>query len=123
MGMVPSHTVYLAVHRRETTTERDPEREGRMHSFSFLPQLQHPAFSGCRLRATGQCSKVLITCADIFGEDDEWISIFRMFFLSASALPLPCSAILRSFFFSAAASLSATEKTGPAWSYPVGLPV
>jgi hypothetical protein len=46
-----------------------------------------------------------------------------MFFLSAFALLLVCSAILRSFFFSAAALLSATEKTGPAWNYPVGLPV
>jgi hypothetical protein len=65
----------------------------------------------------------LITSADIFGEDEECISIFRMFFLSAFALLLACSAILRSFFFSAAASLSATEKTGADWSYPFGLPV
>jgi hypothetical protein len=46
-----------------------------------------------------------------------------MFFLFAVALLLACLAILRSFFFSAAASLSATEKIGPVWSYPIGLAV
>jgi hypothetical protein len=46
-----------------------------------------------------------------------------MFFLSALALLLACLAILRSFFFFAAASLSVTEKMGPAWNYPIVLTV
>jgi hypothetical protein len=46
-----------------------------------------------------------------------------MFFLSAFMLLVVCLAIVRSFFFSAAASLSVTEKMGPVWSYPIGLAV
>jgi hypothetical protein len=70
-----------------------------------------------------RCCKVLITSADILREDQEWVSTFRMFFLSAFALLLACSATPRSLFFSAAASLSVTEKRRPAWSYPIRLPV
>jgi hypothetical protein len=46
-----------------------------------------------------------------------------MFFLYALALLLASLAILRSFFFSAAASLSVTAKMGLAWNYPIALAI
>ena len=78
--------------------------------------------SGDAIQLAPGALKILISSADIFAEDEEWISNFRMLFLSAFAPLLACSAILRSLFFSAAASLSATEKTSPDWSCPTGLP-
>jgi cytochrome c biogenesis factor len=64
----------------------------------------------------------LILSADILGEDEEWISL-GMFSLFAFALLLVGSVIVRSFFFSAVASLSATEKMGHAWNYLVELTI